>query len=431
MTAHRVMKKTLCIGLFISLLLVFDMKLGDAPYAVLLATACALGVIYFLQFAEGVRTSVAFAFARPGLGTADCLISLILLWSWLPIVFSWFVGAMVGLINGVAPDFILRNFFGLLSFSLLPVLLLVGPSSRMLIETVIVAGLFQGAIALGVTIMSPPDVTLLFAASSISDLRSLYSVGFIAVFPVLTVGLAVRWLMKHRSPELCSRIVRLAGTRTVVLLAAVALIIPAMSKGFILATLVLIIAMLSVSLSYAVRFRMSWLPTVGALAVGVAIYMMLPEELLSLVGYSFGSEESGNTIRSEQYEYLKSEMTWLGNGLGASLRSGYSRDDTGYGFELTYVNLVHKLGIWSVFLLGTYLLSTLMALWRLWRRIYVLEAAFALGAMGYLIVGAANPLLLSPTAVSLQCVAIFLLIRPYLVYSHFRLYGARISRGLS
>ena len=41
----------------------------------------------------------------------------------------------------------------------------------------------------------------------------------------------------------------------------------------------------------------------------------------------------------------------FGQWLGATLNSGYSRDigGLGYGFELTYENLIHKLGVVSVF----------------------------------------------------------------------------------
>ena len=50
-------------------------------------------------------------------------------------------------------------------------------------------------------------------------------------------------------------------------------------------------------------------------------------------------------IRTERASFLIREFSPFGNGLGSSLESGYARDNTGYGFELTYLNIIHKLHV--------------------------------------------------------------------------------------
>jgi hypothetical protein len=283
--------------------------------------------------------------------------------------------------------------------------------------TIIVAGLLQGSIALYMTAVTPPDPMLLFGAESISDLRTIYSTGFITMFPVLTTGLAVRWFSQFREevPQ-HGALLQMVSSWIVIALVMFALLIPAMSKGFIFATALLMVAMLLVSAHYALRFGGTWRPIFWSAVLVVVVFVLLPPEVRSLIGYSFSGEEGGNAIRSAQFDYLTSEFTFFGNGLGATLRSGYQRDDTGYGFELTYLNLIHKLGIWSAFLFGAYSLTLFLAIVRLWRGVQVIPAAFVVGSMGFLVVGAANPLLLSPTAVTLHSVAIFVLVRPYLSY---------------
>jgi hypothetical protein len=399
------------------------MVLGDAPYFVLFSMACALVVIQAWLYGQGQRTIISFANAFPGLGPLDRTVCKALLWCWGPIAGSWIVGALTGLVYGAIPANVFRNFFGLLCYLLVPLLLVVGPRPRTLMTTAIAAGFLQALIALYLTAVTPPDPTLLLGAGSISDLRTVYSAGFVTMFPVLTTGLALRWFPQVRAAaSQLTGLLHLASSRIVVALIIFALLIPAMSKGFIFATGLLITAMLLVSAHYALRFSGSWRPILWSAIFAVVAFALLPSEVRSLIGYSFSGEEGGNAIRSEQFDYLTSEFTFLGNGLGATLRSGYSRDDTGYGFELTYLNIIHKLGIWSVFLFGAYSLTLLLAISRLWRGVQVVPAAFAVGAMGFLIVGAANPLLLSPTAVTLHCMAIFILVRPYLSYHRHRVF---------
>jgi hypothetical protein len=411
----------LSFGLFLSLVLVVDMTLGDAPYVVLVSMACMLGIVQVWLHGQGQRTVISLARAYPGLGPLDRAVCKALLWCWVPIVGSWILGALTGLVHGVTPANVFRNFFGLLCYLLIPLVLAVGPRPQALMTTVIAAGFIQAFIALYLTAVTPPDPSLLLGAGSISDLRTIYSTGFITMFPVLTTGLAVRWFPQLRAAgSRPAGLPRVAANWLVVALITLALLIPAMSKGFIFATGLLILAMLLVSAHYALRFGGTWRPVLWSAALVVVVFALLPPEIRSLIGYSFSGEEGGNAIRSEQFDYLASEFTWFGNGLGATLRSGYTRDDTGYGFELTYLNVIHKLGVWSVFLFGAYLLTMLLAISRLWRGVQVLPAAFAVGSMGFLVVGAANPLLLSPTAVTLHCIAIFVLVGPYLSHRRYR-----------
>jgi hypothetical protein len=62
-------------------------------------------------------------------------------------------------------------------------------------------------------------------------------------------------------------------------------------------------------------------------------------------GYNFKSE--GNTLRFEQASHLINGLSLFGSGLGVPLES-FSRRTQGYGFELSYLNIMHKYGIFSL-----------------------------------------------------------------------------------
>lgn len=116
-----------------------------------------------------------------------------------------------------------------------------------------------------------------------------------------------------------------------------------------------------------------------------------------------------NAIRYEQMNYLIDDLTFLGKGLGAGLSTGYERDGMGYGFELVYLNLIHKVGIFSILIFYSYCLTLYRAIKNLYRGYNMRYSATALGAMCFLFPSVGNSYLLSPVAVVLHCVALYLL----------------------
>lgn len=64
------------------------------------------------------------------------------------------------------------------------------------------------------------------------------------------------------------------------------------------------------------------------------------EYILFTSGFNIFSD----SIRVAQAGYLLNESSLLGQGLGSPLLSGYTRRTQSYGFELSYINLIHKFG---------------------------------------------------------------------------------------
>lgn len=146
------------------------------------------------------------------------------------------------------------------------------------------------------------------------------------------------------------------------------------------------------------------------IVVAVGIALLLFTNLYEVVLFSFSSGEGSNSVRSEQFDYLVSEWNFTGAGLGSSLDSGYKRDETGYGFELTYVNLVNKLGVFSLPLFLSYASTIFYGLKFFFLDGKRVAGAWVLGSMAFLIPGAGNPLLLAPVFVFMHFLAIMLII---------------------
>jgi hypothetical protein len=166
--------------------------------------------------------------------------------TWLPflIMCSWLYGAFVGLLLAVPVENIFRNFFGLLAYVWFYSLLLLRPSSRDLIVAVFIAGavqIFYGLTA-SIDVLSNPSIIL--EGASISDARSLYSAGFLILFPLVSIGLASYTSKQHiGSASIFGKskpnLLMLCKNPAMLILFSYTLIVPSFSKGFILGFFIL------------------------------------------------------------------------------------------------------------------------------------------------------------------------------------------------
>jgi len=394
---------------------VYGEVLGDAPYVALFLSMSIIVVWYLILLSLGRSIGFRLNFLNKDFSIVDRLLSNILIWLWLLIVISWLIGVLIGIINGIDPSFVFRNFFGLVVYAIFPFMLIISPSLRSLIIMIFLAGIVQMCYGFERIYFLLTNPTALHIGLSISDMRLIYNAGFIVIFPLLMVSMAYQLLPKYYfSNNYGIFVTRLSKSLIFTLLSVISLLVPAMSKGYILTTAFLIIFIMFISILYAIEAGRIHKNIMILLIFLVFTLYMLPNSFYELIINSYSIEEASNSIRFEQFEYLVSDLTFLGNGLGASLSSGYVRDSSGYGFELTYLNIVHKLGMFSVFLFLSYLITLLVAFSRISKKIYVYESFFVIGLMGYLVVGAGNPLLLSPCAVVLHCIAMYILVKPFI-----------------
>jgi len=331
---------------------------------------------------------------------------------------SWLYGALLGVFNYNPLEDVLRNFAGLVVYLFFYILWLIRPPFSSIFFLLFLASLVQ--ISYGVfnsfnLINNSINIVLL---GSLSDLRMYYSGGLLLCFPLITAWLFARDDCHFKFLKIPYILHVLFKSRLFFIALCYTVLIPAMSKGFILAFTLLLFTYFSF-LSFHCFRRARHLIMLMLLIVSAAIAAFLvPAEFVDLVVSSYSYQERSNLVRAEQYKHLVNDLTITGHGLGAPLSTGYSRSKTEYGFELTYLNLIHKLGLFSIPLLFCYIYTVTVALIRIFLRINMLQSSVAFGCLFYLIPGAGNPILLSPFLVVLHCIAIYILLEPYTELKH-------------
>ena len=410
------LNKLIVFCIFLALVTVYGKQLGWLPYFVLLVTAIVVlpGCVLLTISKQNIPLILYGRDKR--ICYLDRSFSKILIFIWIGVIFSWLYGVLLGLINGVPINLAGRNFFGLTVYFFFPLLLFLRPTLRSLFVAVILAGGVQivyGLIATYEKLLTPS--LFIIYHNSVNSIRSLYSTGFVVIAPLFTISLAYfLFPKKFYTVPTDSLVINITKNIIFLFLTLFALIVPAMSKGMILMTIMLILFITIVPIYYLLQKKVI---KKGYLFGFLAIIIFLSYLLINfsdVIVYSFSSDERSNLVRSVQYKYLVDDFTFWGSGLGAPLHSGYSRDKTGYGFELTYLNIIHKLGVFSAFLFLSYILTLLIAIVRILRCEYTFESVFVVGLMGYLVVGIGNPMLLSPISVLLHCIAMYILVSPLL-----------------
>lgn len=119
----------------------------------------------------------------------------------------------------------------------------------------------------------------------------------------------------------------------------------------------------------------------------------------------FGRADSGNNERYRQINYVLSHFSAWGHGLGAE----YTELGKGYAIEVIYVDLVYKLGLMSIPILGTYAYIMLNAIKILKKTEGNAYDSIPLGLTGCLFFSFGNPFLFSGVSV-LSCIIAMLTI---------------------
>jgi hypothetical protein len=320
------------------------------------------------------------------------------------VLLSWFYGITIGIFNGVKPESVLRNFFGLSLYIIFPIYLVIRPAPVSVAKVIVAAGVLQLLLAL---YSFKPDLISDINFSellSVSDIRSSYSASYIVIFPLFAGSFGLLLFNIGKLSAIGKFI-----SFILFVFSFISLTVITASKGFILAVfftmIICAVAWIKEKKMFGALFAM--------LLVGILLFFLLftfRKDFFYLMVQSFSLSEGGNSIREEQAFALINEISFWGAGLGSSLSSGYKRDDSGYGFELTYLNLLHKLGIFSIPLFLLYIYTCIQSFRWLMRDYRNILPYICLGGCCYMIVGIGNPLLLSSLCVTLHCSILYLIV---------------------
>jgi hypothetical protein len=393
-------KKIYLTGIFLALSISYEDKIVLFGY-IAIAFFCAVALMFHVR--KVINKSTTAGRMGSSSKARNCTLSTPLLLSLL-VIASWFYGVTVGAFGGVKSENLFRNFSGLILYLLYPIYLIIRPDPFSVSRIILTAGMVQLLVAL---CSFKPELLLAsdaFELASISDVRSSYSTGYIIIFPLFAASCGLLFF------DINGQIFKNKMILSFILTAALfSLTVVTASKGFILAALVLLFL---IGAAWFRSIKISLLLSFTALILFVPLFFYaVNTDFFDLMILSFSFREGGNAIREEQALALMNELSILGAGLGSPLLSGYKRDDTGYGFELTYLNLVHKLGFFSIPIFSLYIYTFIKSLSWLISDFKNIFPYICLGGCCYMIVGIGNPILLSSLTVTLHCSILYLLLK--------------------
>jgi hypothetical protein len=189
------------------------------------------------------------------------------------------------------------------------------------------------------------------------------------------------------------------------------LIFAAASKAHILAVMILTVGIVALFEHRRwLRLRItSSLLFLGLISL-LAVVVITNTGYASLFFAVFDPTDSSNSIRGLQLSILLSDTTFWGRGLGAYIPEYIRAPEQPYGYELTYINLLHKFGAMALLVFWGFAYTIILIVRANQSKLLHLSlTATAIGAMGYLFYSWSNPALFSPQAILLHCSALYLL----------------------
>jgi hypothetical protein len=324
------------------------------------------------------------------------------------LILVWLYGVVLGVLLGNNLTAITRNFAGMIMYLVYYMVLFSGIGKFGLIKTVNIAAWINVGIAFlfsWTTLASWGEITEL----GLLGFRGYISPGLSVICVYLSMRLFVLLSNERKSESGSSKsFLQYLGGYIGFFVASFALVAISISKGFILAFLFIIIFIPCLIVARGVvRFRINYLALAYIIIIGFLIGYGFSTDMGQLVTEMFDSNQEGNAVRAEQAVYLTREFSWMGSGLGAKLESGFIRDEMGYGFELTYHNVIHKFGLCAGIIFFSYAYTLFISIKNILKNKEPIPSVVALGAMAFLIPAYGNPLLFAPVSVVLHCLALF------------------------
>ena len=332
-------------------------------------------------------------------------------------VVCWFYGLVLALAYGNDRESVIRNFAGMTCYGLyfifrsaavsrpaLTRLLLYVAFSNMLVGFVLmIVGILSGGLVYSIFDLASGNVRVIYSG----NVSIAFCVIAVSVFRSLGVldgwqkyvggGRFLRWLVE---------------SDLFFYLSSFYYIVLPYGRGFIINYFILMVVAPVFSILITGKFR-AW----GYVRRSFVLILFFLGYMLSSDSFSENSSAAGdffrldhrsNETRLEQGAALREEFTFLGAGLGAPLKSRYSRDERGYGFEQSYENLMHKVGLFSVILFFMYAYTVVVATRAVFAGLDMYSVlSLALGFC-FLIPSAGNPMLFAPVHVALHCISLYL-----------------------
>ncbi|RHL08517.1 MULTISPECIES: hypothetical protein [Bacteroides] len=330
----------------------------------------------------------------------------------------WVYGLFMGYYNGNKVSYIVANFAGMFCYLLYYVLIILDVSVAKLVNVLKITTISTSIIAIIYYTLGLFDINAAFLYSFLGGINQGSSTGQLRVyFTDLSVGFSL-WFISFvylLIGRMEKHIFLLQGIKhrsyiLFLLLTTFVLYFVTASKGFMLAGVFYIF--LTPILLYGKKMTSGKMSNNVFFFVALFVLIVLvlvTSDYVNIVMNIFDTEDDSNEIRYLQLAYIVEDVSWWGKGLGAVIPNFSRNDEAEYGFELTYINLIHKFGIFSCVLFLNWVYVLFKACRNVYHRKNVFNSSLSLGCMGYLFPSVGNPLLMHPACVLLNCIALYLL----------------------
>ncbi len=324
----------------------------------------------------------------------------------IPLLFLlvWLYGVFVGLLNNVPEKYVFRNFGGMVFYLIFYFFYVIKLNLFTIIRSVIFSAIIGIPVIFYITYLALINGDI----SGVGGERVVFCFLQMIIFiPFVLIFGNIFFPLQELKKELIFK--NSVGLLVVASLCYFSSVIISFSKGMILASFLVmfLIFVLRIfkGISFKIFIRIS-------LIVFLFIFLLIYFDLFSTLQELFSNKEVSNATRSIQSVYLIDDLTFFGRGLGSGLTNvSYTRaDDAPYGFELTYLNLMHKFGFMSLILFAIYI-YTFIKIFRLFGKSAIsnFSGLLCLGLMAYVFPSIGNPFLLAPLAIVCHCLTLYIL----------------------
>lgn len=329
----------------------------------------------------------------------------------LSFILVWIYGLVLGLIKGNNNSYVFANFAGIICYSLYFVFINYKIRIDSLVKIIIVSGIvlslfstigmifYQAGISLPaflsgkITFSSTGQVRIYTATLPVA-----YSVLGVSFYQLLYNNKKFKFLKFHKIPY----------SLIYFIVSFFAIFIVTASKGFTLGGgyVIIIIFLFSYGSQIAKqKIHLSFLLFI--FLVLIALIVMYRLGYFNIFTDMFASEDIANIARYTQLQYIIDDITFWGNGLGAVVPGFISNREAPYGYELIYLNIIHKFGVFSIFLFLNWFYMFAYLFKKCWKNENIILNVAMLTSLGYLFTSIGNPILFHPSLVMLNSIVLY------------------------
>ena len=322
-------------------------------------------------------------------------------------IVTWVYGISLGLLMGNNLLFVFSNFAGMSLYFIYYVIVYFKLNTFALFKVVLAASIINMSYAFYSFFTSDYSNINAVAANSY---RVYYSVGLLVISPIISLIVAKYIFGKSEILSSHPTLSKYLGVLFLIL-AITALVVFSVSKGFFLvvvAIFLIYIAVIIVRMFLYGRLLKSSFTYLFALIFGIFLIIFFYPSIFDFIVLNFSNIESSNKFRTMQSIEIIKRLSLIGSGLGGVFEGGYIRNvNAPYAVELTYLNLIHKIGIFSIIPFLIYIYTSFLIWSQLLKSKDFFYPSLALGSILFLIPSYGNPVLFAPIMVTLHCIALY------------------------